>query len=334
MFGFRNKNKNRITLIIALAVTVVTAFPSYAGQWELTDDGYKYKKDDGTYCISEWLLDDDGFWYHFGDDEIMQTGWINLVTQSEEESDSSAETADAGNAGTAGTESGAEGGESEENAGHWYFLETATDSSVPYGSCYIDTITPDGLVVDKDGEWDNVEEEASPSEIIGRMAAGWALSQVGATYSQERRMDNGYFDCSSLVYRAYRSLGIDISANGDSTAAGIARKMMLERKMVKKTELAPGDLIFYKNEKGEELDRYKDIGHVSIVLYTDGAYGYVVSASETAGKVVVDDFGPYGQCIYARPSKEVSEEKYMERKGDFDRLRQHKGILPGHQLFD
>lgn len=52
------------------------------------------------------------------------------------------------------------------------------------------------------------------------------------------------------------------------------------------------------------------------------------------GLIVVDDFGPYGQCIYARPSKEVSEEKYMERKGDFDRLRQHKGILPGHQLFD
>ena len=308
------KYKNRISVIIALALAVITAFPSYAGEWELKDEGYKYKKDDGTYCKSEWLQDDDGYWYHFGDDEIMQTGWINLATESEE---------------TAETEAS-----ETEDTGKWYFLETATESSVPYGSCYLDTITPDGLMVDEDGEWKNAEEEASPSEIIGRMAAGWALAQCGATYSQTRRMDRGYFDCSSLVYRAYRSLGIDISNNGDNTAAGIARKMMKDRKLIKKTELEPGDLIFYKNEKGQELDRYMDIGHVSIVLYTNGSSGYVVSASETAGKVVVDDFGPFGQCIYARPSKAVSEEKFMGRKGDFERLREYKGILPGHQLFD
>ena len=320
------KYKNRISVIIALALAVITAFPSYAGEWELKDEGYKYKKDDGTYCKSEWLQDDDGYWYHFGDDEIMQTGWINLATESEEdtETEAAAEAAD----------TGSDEATASDDTGRWYFLETATESSVPYGSCYINTITPDGLIVDEEGEWENAEGEASPSEIIGRMAAGWALAQCGATYSQTHRMDNGYFDCSSLVYRAYRSLGIDISNNGDNTAAGIARRMMRDQKLIRKTELEPGDLIFYKNEKGQELDRYMDIGHVSIVLYTDGSSGYVVSASETAGKVVVDDFGPYGQCIYARPSKEVSEEKYMERKGDFDRLRQHKGILPGHQLFD
>ena len=38
-------------------------------------------------------------------------------------------------------------------------------------------------------------------------AAQWALDKVGCSYSQPRRMEEGIFDCSSLVARAYSSQG-------------------------------------------------------------------------------------------------------------------------------
>ena len=38
-------------------------------------------------------------------------------------------------------------------------------------------------------------------------AAAWALSKVGCPYSQEKRNQDGVFDCSSLAARAYAAQG-------------------------------------------------------------------------------------------------------------------------------
>ena len=42
---------------------------------------------------------------------------------------------------------------------------------------------------------------------IPQSAAAWALEQLGCPYSQARRTQEGVFDCSSLVARAYSTQG-------------------------------------------------------------------------------------------------------------------------------
>lgn len=42
-----------------------------------------------------------------------------------------------------------------------------------------------------------------------KAAAEWAMRQVGKKYSQSRRGEEGYFDCSSLVTRAYAAQGVN-----------------------------------------------------------------------------------------------------------------------------
>ena len=45
------------------------------------------------------------------------------------------------------------------------------------------------------------------SNRIAADAAAWALSKVSCPYSQEKRNQDGIFDCSSLVARAYAAQG-------------------------------------------------------------------------------------------------------------------------------
>lgn len=51
---------------------------------------------------------------------------------------------------------------------------------------------------------------------IAAKAASWAKSKVGCKYSQAQRDQEGIFDCSSLVARAYSAQGVDWSCVGKS----------------------------------------------------------------------------------------------------------------------
>lgn len=94
-----------------------------------------------------------------------------------------------------------------------------------------------------------------------------AEAVLGAPYSQPKRMQKGYYDCSSLVWRSYNEAGIKlVGASSAPTAAEEARKLEAEGKViayayVPPEELKPGDLIFYQ---GSGNKRYKDIDHVAI----------------------------------------------------------------------
>ncbi|MDO4487549.1 MAG: D-alanyl-D-alanine carboxypeptidase [Eubacteriales bacterium] len=48
--------------------------PQQQGKWEQTADGWKYKKADGKYVVSDWM-DIGENEYYFGSDGIMATGW-------------------------------------------------------------------------------------------------------------------------------------------------------------------------------------------------------------------------------------------------------------------
>ncbi len=96
-----------------------------------------------------------------------------------------------------------------------------------------------------------------------------------SSYSQARRMSPGYYDCSSLVFRAY---GCDSGLLGGTpswapTAASMAAYLEASGKAiaygpVDVSKLMPGDLIFYRMRRGSN-GRYRNIYHVSM-YYGDG----------------------------------------------------------------
>lgn len=112
------------------------------------------------------------------------------------------------------------------------------------------------------------------------LAVRAAEAVLGAKYSQERRMQKGYYDCSSLIWRSYREAGYPLGSEDYApVAADIAKKLekewtVVSRKYVEPALLEPGDLIFYKSSSNN--DRYKSIGHVAMYYgsyYPDGEEG-------------------------------------------------------------
>lgn len=108
----------------------------------------------------------------------------------------------------------------------------------------------------------------------------YALSKVGCAYDQDYHtsLTAEIFDCSSLAYRAYREIGVDVSNNGVYSACEEYRHMENTGKNFSGGSLLPGDLIFYKNNP----DRYLDIGHVAIYLGRVEMDGTVVDKSVEA----------------------------------------------------
>lgn len=107
-------------------------------------------------------------------------------------------------------------------------------------------------------------------------------------YSQAKRMQKGYYDCSSLVWRSYSAFGYKIGAAGYApTAASQAqwfagRKRLLKggysRKNVQGLKINAGDLLF---ETGQSNGRYKGIYHVEMFI------GYAFYGFDAEGKAIV-----------------------------------------------
>lgn len=97
-----------------------------------------------------------------------------------------------------------------------------------------------------------------------------AEASVGALYSQAKRMEEGYYDCSSLTWRSYSPYGVCMgSENWAPTAADQGKwcvengKIIAEKGVsVEELVLLPGDLIFYA--KSQNNGRYKNIYHVAM----------------------------------------------------------------------
>ena len=98
-------------------------------------------------------------------------------------------------------------------------------------------------------------------------ALRYAYKHYDSIYSQDHRMEDGYYDCSSYVWRSYHAGGKDLlSKNWAPTAADLAKWCVKEKVMVYKgnvpvSKLKPGDLIF---ECGADNGRYEGIYHVDL----------------------------------------------------------------------
>lgn len=130
-----------------------------------------------------------------------------------------------------------------------------------------------------------------PSFGVGSDVANLALTKVGCKYSQDRRYDEGYYDCSSLVQRLYRECGIELPAIASTQGQYIVTHGL----EVTEDMLEPGDLIFYSYEKNGE---FRDISHVAIYI----GNGRQVHAANTARGVVNDPLIPSNIGLYGRPS--------------------------------
>ncbi|MCM1245326.1 MAG: Ig-like domain-containing protein [Roseburia sp.] len=115
---------------------------------------------------------------------------------------------------------------------------------------------------------------------------------IGSTwkYSQPKRMQKGYYDCSSLVWKCYSQIGKKFGlANYAPVAADLAKwckshgKVLTKsytRAHIQKMKFRPGDLMF---ETGANNNRYKGIYHVE--MFT----GYAVSYYDESGKPVLNE---------------------------------------------
>lgn len=109
-----------------------------------------------------------------------------------------------------------------------------------------------------------------------RNAIAFAISKIGFPYSQAERDSGNAYDCSSLVYYAYLNAGLDIKNEDSTTAAEIAKKLVLGGKSVSANELKEGDLIFYSNARN---GRFHNISHVAIYI----GNGQMIEASPRKG---------------------------------------------------
>lgn len=143
--------------------------------------------------------------------------------------------------------------------------------------------------------YDNYDDFDSEHEQVLR----YALSKVGCAYNQEYHgnCNVNIFDCSSLAYRAYKAIGVNISNNGAYSAAEECHAMMNAEKTVS-GDLKPGDLIFYG---GSDNGRYMGIYHVAIYVGRINGIDKMVEARGQKWGVVYGDVRTSNVVNISRP---------------------------------
>lgn len=117
-------------------------------------------------------------------------------------------------------------------------------------------------------------------------------------YSQQKRMSRNYYDCSSLVYRCYRTYGLRFGYTHPTwapTAAEEGRWCVTTNHLVAQQavpvfdcKLVPGDTIYYSFNGNN--GRYRNIDHTAIFAgyaydTSIGYYGTVIEASSSSNTV-------------------------------------------------
>lgn len=128
------------------------------------------------------------------------------------------------------------------------------------------------------------------SSSAGLTVAELAMTKIGCHYSQDRRYEEGYYDCSSLVYRLYKEIGIELPATASEQGKYCYKNAMI----ISKKDLKPGDLIFYSYKDNGE---FRNISHVAIYV----GDGMMVHAANESRGVVYDPLRDTHVVFYARP---------------------------------
>ncbi|MGN0293379.1 MAG: NlpC/P60 family protein [Lachnospiraceae bacterium] len=127
-----------------------------------------------------------------------------------------------------------------------------------YGEAYLTAVFKDGA---------SITIPISVTYTNAAKAVMKARSVIGAKYSQSKRMSEGYYDCSSLVWRSYSPYGVYIGSSSYApTAAEQCRSLENDGKVVlmnkmDTSQMMAGDTIYYtKGSNG----RYRNIYHTAM----------------------------------------------------------------------
>lgn len=138
-----------------------------------------------------------------------------------------------------------------------------------------------------------------PANSKGAEVVKAALSKLGAPYVWGAKGANK-FDCSGLAYWAIKQVDPVLGDKMYTNAAGQARYCYGLGRTVARSELQPGDLVFWVNLKCEGCHRWKEIHHVGIYI----GEGKVCEASSGHGRVIVRDLWEsknYPIYMFGRP---------------------------------
>lgn len=138
-----------------------------------------------------------------------------------------------------------------------------------------------------------------PTNSKGAKVVKAALSKLGAPYVWGAKGANK-FDCSGLAYWAIKQVDPVLGDKMYTNAAGQARYCYGLGRTVARSELQPGDLVFWVNLKCEGCHRWKEIHHVGIYI----GDGKVCEASSGHGRVIVRDLWEsknYPIYMFGRP---------------------------------
>ena len=143
-------------------------------------------------------------------------------------------------------------------------------------------------------DWEAIAQDLPPGQKTTEIVK-MAMSKVGYTYSNGKRMDEGYFDCSSLVYRIYKSFGLEVGYPDSYVAASQAKWCVDNGVVVSYNDLQPGDLVFFSSGP---TDRFMSVDHVGIYA----GNGKIIDASSSRGRVVYRDIWTSTLVLCGRPS--------------------------------
>lgn len=133
----KSTKKLLVTAGISMILATGTAITSYAGEWNQTGYGWWYDNGNGSYTVNDWQYIDNT-WYYFNQDGYMRTGWIPVN-------------------------------------GKWYYChangamahDTWIDGKYYVGSdgaLYTNTTTPDGFLVDGNGNC--IEKDTETKKVV------------------------------------------------------------------------------------------------------------------------------------------------------------------------
>lgn len=106
---------------------------------------------------------------------------------------------------------------------------------------------------------------------IGQQIANYALNYLGYNYVYGASSPSAGFDCSGLVYYVYREFGYDVSRTA-------SQQYKNNGTSISKSELQPGDLVFFSSNGSS-------VTHVGIYIGDDQ---FVHASTSTTGVIISD----------------------------------------------
>ena len=156
-----------------------------------------------------------------------------------------------------------------------------------YSATWVKVKTADGVEGYLSADYCAIRTGEKPSRSVssnkGEQVAAFAKQYLGTPYVWGgTNLDTGV-DCSGFVYAVYKNFGVTLNRTSSSMASNGV--------VVSKSQLIPGDLVFFNNSGSNN----GDISHVGIYI---GNGQYIHSSTSKTGVIISNLNNAYGTSTY------------------------------------